>query len=118
MMNRLVTRGMGTSPGPPGRASMVASGMGGIFVAIAQVVKRVIRVGQSGTKRALRELEEVVVWAKMIRVNDEPPPKTIQGFVKATIRDAKDYTVAAAKEFKSRVKNVLETVKIRVDRIK
>ena len=117
-MNRLVTRGMGTSPGPPGRASMVASGMGGIFVAAAQAIKRVVRVGQSGTKRALRELEEVVVWAKMIRVNDEAPGKNVQGFVKVMMRDAKDYTVAATKEFKARTKNVLETLKIKVDILK
>lgn len=67
-VNRLVTRGMGTSRGTPGRAGMVTQGYGGIFKAVVKAVSTVIL----GGSRALRRLPEILwsVCARLTEVND------------------------------------------------
>lgn len=109
---------MGGRPGNAGRAAMVTQGMGGLFARIVAGAKRVVKLGQSGTKRALRELEEIVVFAKMIRVNNQPPPAPIQGFVTVTLNNARDFVVSATRSISMRVKNVYETIKITVTRLR
>jgi len=83
----------------------------------AQVI-RFINLGQSGAKRALRELEEVIVWAKLIRVNDEPPPVKVQGYIVVKINAAARYAVTAAQQVSTRVRNIFESIKISIKRIR
>ena len=67
-VNRLVTRGMGTSRGTPGRAGMVTQGYGGIFRAVVEAVSAVIQ----GGSKALRRLPEILwtVYARLTEVNE------------------------------------------------
>jgi len=107
--NNIVTRGMGP------RQNLVRQGfIRGFF---AQVI-RFINLGQSGAKRALRELEEVIVWAKLIRVNDEPPPVKVQGYIVVKINAAARYAVTAAQQVSTRVRNIFESIKISIKRIR
>jgi hypothetical protein len=63
LVAKLITRGFGT------HSTIVAQGMGGPWQAIIVLAQRVRRVGQSGTKRALREIEQATVWVKLVAVN-------------------------------------------------
>jgi hypothetical protein len=117
--NRIVTRGMGpTRGGVPGRASMVVMGYGGFFRAIKEQAIRIYRAGQSGTKRALQELQEVIVWAKLIRINDEKPSVMIQGSIKVKISNASQIAVKVLERASVRVRSAWEDLKITVKRIK
>ena len=116
--NRIVTRGMGpTRGGVPGRASMVVQGYGGFFQAVAKAAVRLVRIGQSGTKRALRELEDVLIGAKLIRVNDEKPKTPVQGFVRVKV-DMTRHIAVMAEGFTKRVRAAWEDIKITVKRIR
>lgn len=71
MINRIVTRGLGPSRGLPGRAGLVTQGYGGIKRVIAQAAEQIrIRVG-SARHTLEKKLDEIVVYAKLIRVNDK-----------------------------------------------
>ncbi len=109
------TRG---TPGVPGRASMITMGYGGFFRAIKEQAVRIIRAGQSGTKRALQELQEVVVWAKLIRINDEKPTVPIQGSIKVRVSSATQIAVKVLERASVRVRSAWEDIKITVKRIK
>lgn len=115
-VNRIVTRGMGTSRGRPGRAGLVTQGYGGFR--IVEEFKRIVRVGQSGAKRALRELEEIVVWAKLIRINDEPPLVKIEGFIRVRVNSAVRYAIGLTEHLSTRVRKAWEDIKITIRRLK
>jgi len=116
-INRIITRGMGPSRGVPGRTGLVVQGFGGIFRAVVETAKRVIRLGQSGTKRALQGLEEIIIGAKLLRVNDQKPSAPIQGHV--TVRVDMSRRIAVMAEGVSRrARAAWEDVKISVKRVK
>lgn len=117
-VNRLVTRGMGTSRGVPGRAGMITRGMGGVFRFVAQQAERAIRYGRSSAHRAVQGLEEVIVWAKLVRVNDKKPQQNIEGFVRIGVDKAKHIAVNIMGSITTRVRNAWEDIKITINRIK
>jgi hypothetical protein len=114
-INRIVTRGMGSSRGLAGRAGLVTQGYGG---PLHEVLRRIVRIGQSGAKRALRELDEVIVWAKMIRLNDEPPPAKVEGFVRVRVNRASSYAVSLIEHVSTRVRKAWEDIRISIKRLK
>lgn len=118
VVNRIVTRGFGMSRGPPGRAGPVTQGYGGPprFVVIA--IRRGIRPGQSGTKRRLREMQEVIVWARLIELNRRPPPKKVEGFIKVRVDRDSGYAKVMAEHVSSRVRKAWESLKVIVKRIR
>ena len=117
-VNRIITRGMGTSRGRAGRAGMVTQGYGGPMRYVLEQIRQIVRVGQSGAKRALRELDEIVVWAKMIRINNHPPPDNIEGFIKIRINRTAGYVVSLAEHVSTRVRKAWEDIKISIRRLK
>ena len=109
---------MGTSRGVAGRAGLITQGYGGIFKAIKEVAVKAIKAGQSGAKRALQELEEVIVYARLIRINDDIPEKRLQGYIVVKIDKALNFAVSVASSVTSRVRNVWQDFRITVKRIK
>jgi len=105
---------MGTSRGLAGRAGLVTQGYGGII----EQVLRVIRLGQSGAKRAMRELEEVIVWAKLISINDNPPPVKIEGFIRVKVNNAAHYAVNIIEHVSTRARKAWEDIKITIKRLR
>ena len=93
-------------------------GYGGVYQQVKEQVGRIVKAGQSGTKRALQEIQEVIVWAKLIRVNDVPPTKNIQGFIRVKINAASHYAVRTAKYVSSRVRSTIDDIKITIKRIR
>jgi len=111
-VNNIVTRGMGR------KQRIVTQGYGrSIIEAVVRVAKRLVVIGQSGTKRALRELEDVIVWAKLIRVNDVKPDKKIEGFIKIKLNAVKRIVVTIAEGISTRTHAAWEDIKITVKRI-
>ena len=117
-VNRIVTRGMGSSRGLAGRGGMVTQGYGGPLRFVLEQIRRVVRVGQSGAKRALKELDDVIVWAKLIRINDQPPPIKVQGFIRVKIDSAAHYAVNLTEHVSTRVRKAWEDIKISIRRLK
>ena len=117
-LNRIVTRGMGPSRGKAGVAGLVTQGYGGFFRAVAEQARRIGRVGKSAAKKTLEGLEEVIVWAKLVRVNDKKPEQKVEGFVRVGIDRVKHIAVNMIGSVSTRVRNVWEDIKITISRIK
>lgn len=117
-LNRIITRGMGTSRGAAGRAGMVTSGFGGLVAAALEQARRVIRYGRSGAKRLAEELDEIIIHARLIRVNQEKPDANVQGSIKIAFSTASHYAVVLAERVSTRARKAWEDVKISVQRLK
>lgn len=116
--NRIITRGMGKSRGIPGRAGMITQGYGGFFKKIVEAGVRLYKAGQSGAKRAARELEDIIVWAKLIRVNDSPPESTIKGFIRVNISQAKNIAVNIVENMSVKTRKTWDGIKITIKRLR
>lgn len=115
--NRIITRGMGRSRGVVGRAGMVTQGYGGVFRFVVEVARQAVKLGQSGAKRALRELEEVIVAVKLIRVNDEKPAQNIQGSITVKV-DLTRRIAVMAEGLRKRARKAFEDIKISIKRVR
>ena len=114
---KIITRGMGPATnGTPGLCSMVVQGYGGVPTAIVAAIERPLRLrlGQSGTKRRLAELDEVIVWAKLIEANGTEPKRPIKGWIR--VRVSKDRGFASVMAESVRV--VRDYIKVTVERLK
>lgn len=119
MGNKLITRGLGpVTGGVPGRAALISQGLGGFFEEVKRQAIRIYRAGQSGAKRALQEAQEVMVWAKLIRINDKNPPVPISGSIKVRISKTSQIAAVLISRASVRVRSALEDLKITVKRIK
>lgn len=107
----LVTRGFGRNQ------SIVVQGFS-FMTAVGEMLTRFIELGQSGTKRALREIQEVIVWAKLIRINGKAPESPVQGFVKIKLTDASQVAVRAVRKVSVKVRSIFDDLKITVNRLK
>lgn len=109
---KIITKGLGKDP--PGVTGFITMGFGKKLI---QAAIRLVRQGQSGAKRALQELQEVVVWAGLVSVNDKRPQKKVQGFVRVRINTAARYAVTAAQLVTTRIRNVYEDIKVSIKRV-
>lgn len=118
-LNRIVTLGFGTSRGNAGVAGPITMGYGGlpqfVIAALTDFPRR--RAGQSGTKRRIAGLEEVVVWARLAEINGIPPEKEIKGFVKVVVQP-KSRIRTTVEHLSSRVMKVTESILVTVKRLK
>ncbi len=117
MLNRIITRGFGPSRGVPGVAGPITQGYGGVPPFVVAAIRRGVKLGQSGTKRRLRELDTVIVWARLLEVNGVVPPRKIAGQIAVNVK--KDGRMAVALEHVStRTKAAWESLKVVVSRVK
>jgi hypothetical protein len=119
-INRIITRGMGASRGLAGRAGMVTQGYGGFFRAVVKLFEPVLRVrrGRSAPRREEKELETIIIRAKLIEVNDSPPKKKVEGFIRVAIDRSKNVVINVSKNVSTRVKSIYEIFKVKISRIK
>jgi hypothetical protein len=118
-MNRIVTRGMGTSTGLAGRSGMVTYGYGGIPKEAIKKLEDVIRRSSGNIgKKELDELKEIVVWAKLIEINNMQPKRTLLG-KQAIIEKSSDNQPknVIAQFIIAKKKRITETIKIFIKRI-
>lgn len=80
--NRIITKGFGPTRGVVGRSGPITLGYGGIpkFVEEALTQEAVRRL-HGGRPKPLDQIDEIVVWAKLVSVNGERTTKNISGSV-------------------------------------
>lgn len=88
-LNKLITKGFGSSLLVAGRAGLVTQGYGGevpefIPVAIERAIRRT-QGGSSSRQHPFDELEEVIIFARLLQINDEEPVRVTKGIVSAPI---------------------------------
>jgi hypothetical protein len=108
VIHRTLTRGMGPN------MRLVASGGGG-FRKFIEFIKQ--KAGD-GAKYVKDGLEEVIVWAKLIRINEQRPEQNIQGYVKIGIDKARRIAVSLAGSISTKARNIFNDIKITINRIK
>jgi len=111
--NTLVTRGMGR------HNNLVTKGfVRGFLDQIVVTAQRVIRHGRSSARRAIEDINEIIVWAKLIEVNHKPSPIKIQGFIKINLDKLSSYASTLVEYVSSRVRSTYEDIKITVKRLR
>ena len=119
LSNKIVTRGFGSLRTVPNRAGPVVQGFSPTTPAaiVAALVQLRPKPGQSGTKRRLQDLDEVIIWAKLVSVNDIKPKQNVEGRIHVQVKDTSRVSVMA-EHVGSRVRSAMETIKVFVTRIK
>lgn len=113
-------RGMGSSRGHTGLVGLVTQGYGGVptFVAIALENSAAIRhPGGNSYKRKLQELQPIIIWAKLIEINDELVDKRIVGSTTVYQKLEPQKTVFI-EHYSTKIKHIWESLKIKIQRIK
>jgi hypothetical protein len=101
----------------PASAIATASAMSLVLQAQPEAAQRT-RVGQSGTKRALREKEdEIIVGALLIRVNGKRPADRIEGFVRIINKVENINSVKLIEGMTVRTRKPWEDIKIKITRV-
>ena len=90
----------------------------GHIILMHETVARIVRTGRSSAERAKRELEEIIAWARLIRLNDERPGVDIEGYVKILVKKDVIQQLPRAQFISSKVKDTFENIKISMKRIK
>jgi hypothetical protein len=86
-------------------------------VAAIQHAQRRPTMGQSGTKRRLQELDEVIVWAKLMSINERVPVQSVKGFVRVKINKESGYASVMVEHVSSRVRKAWNVIRVTVKRI-
>lgn len=108
VIHRTLTRGMGPN------MRLIASGGGG-FRKFIEFIKQ--KAGD-GAKYVKDGLEEVIVWAKLIRVNENRPAQHVEGYVRIGIDKAKRIAVSLVGSLSAKARNIFNDIKITISRIK
>jgi hypothetical protein len=118
MPQGIITRGLGTP-------LLVTQGYGAIPGFIPEIIDdiRIRKGGGGGAKRRrrqeeLRDLTPIVVWAKLVEVNDMPPKVTIEGSITVPGGPESDPPSTKVEYITRRVRKAWEAVKVTVKRLK
>lgn len=112
VINRVITRGLGARRGT-GRASLVVVGGGGF----RQVYEYIRKTAGSGVKYVKENVENIVVWARLISVNGIRPKDPVQGKITVSI-DLNRRIAVLAERVSHRVRSAWEDFKITIKRVK
>lgn len=118
MQNKIVTRGFGVIRSVPNSSGPITQGYGPLVPTFVVVPFVRPRVGQSGLKRRLRELDEIIVWAKLITVNDVEPKRPIKGLIHVRVSKDRNFAAVMAEHVATRVRKAWETITVTVTRLK
>ena len=120
MINRIVTRGMGRSTDASGRhrPGMVSQGYGGIFTAIVETAQRIYRTGKSSVRKLEKKVDEVIVYVRLIRVNDEPYEGNVQGSTRISFEVVKKTYVRITESVRVRLRKITDVIRVMATRIR
>jgi hypothetical protein len=107
--NFLITRGLG---GPA--AAVIRQGYLGF---VKESIIQLIQVGQSGKKRAEQNLKEIIIGARLIKINNQPTPIKIEGFARIKLSESTLRVISNIEFLTSQVKKTWDKVKISVKRL-
>jgi hypothetical protein len=110
--NTIVTKGLGR------HNNLVARGfVRGFIETIIAGTQHIVRVGRSGAKRIIKEVESIMIYAKLIDVNDFQPKVKIEGVIKVDFF-IKNYAVSLVESIKHRIKSKYNEIKISIERLR
>lgn len=123
LYNKIITQGYGLNRQTVQSSGLVVLGIGTplpnfIIETLEDQRPLRLRYGQSGTKRRLDQLDEVIIWAKLIEVNGEFPRSQIKGSVKVVFPKHRDPLKMTLEHVSTKIKNSWEDIKIRVRRLR
>ena len=107
--NTIVTRGFG-------RHNNIVT-LGFVRGFITEQAIRLINLGQSGAKRAMKELEDVLIWAKLVGVNDDEPKHRVEGSIRVRV-DAARHISLVAERIAHGTRRVIDDIRVTVRRLK
>lgn len=121
MINKIVTRGLGVARSLAQSSGIVVQGYGptvpsAIVVTVTEATRR-RHPGQSGTKRRLEQLDEFIVWARLVEVNGQVPNVDVRGMVKGRLDASSGRASVIAEHIESKTRDAWETVKVIVRRL-
>jgi len=118
--NKIITRGFGAKRAVPNRNGPIVQGYGGPPRFVVEAIERGtrLRLGQSGGKRRLDELDEVIVWAKLLEINGKTAPPNVKGWIKVKVDKDRGYAAVMAEHISSRTRAAWEIIKVTVQRLK
>jgi hypothetical protein len=120
LQNKLITRGFGVVRSVPQASGLVVQGYGPKpppFVITTLTPPRLV-LGQSGTKRRLAELDEIIVWAKLVEKNGVEPKRPVKGWIRVKVDRDRGYASVMAEHVGTRTRKAWEVIKISVQRLK
>ena len=87
--------------------------MGGRF--IFEVITRIARNGRSAAERVKREFEDIIVWAKLVKINGKEPKVEVSGRVIVRHKLLSTLRVGAVK-LMDRAREVAKSITVSVAR--
>lgn len=111
MLNRIITKGMGKSRDLTGRAGMITQGYGGFSVllqAAIEATRNVLIKGRSSYKHAKKEIIEIVISARLLRVNGLQPNFSVFGKISVALDAIKNFSVSLVEIVGQIKKNVIK----------
>ena len=114
--NQIVTRGLS----PTTKTFFVTRGfIPGVIEEIAEISRRVaFRLGRSEKRNELNRVEEVVVFAKLIKVNDRKPNDSIKGWIRVTYDKQRRIAISAVKTAYAPIRSHIDRILIVIKRLK
>lgn len=113
--NRIITRGLGTSRGLPGRAGLVTQGFGGIPPVIVQALESRVARAKGGSSK-IEEVRLITIWAKLIELNNHRPIVSVEGHVTVSVPD-NDIKILLER-IKTSVNAAWSRIKVTVQRVR
>ena len=113
--NRIVTKGLSRNT----KNLLVTRGfIPGFIQEVIEISKQVIRYGGSAARKVYDRLEEIVVFAKLTKVNNKEQDGTIKGWVRITYNRSRQIVVNAMKTTYAAIKSNISEIVISIKRIK
>jgi hypothetical protein len=121
LSNRIITKGFGPSRGQAGRSGPITQGYGSPPIFVVEALRRNLELrvrpgGSSGRKQQISDIQEVIVWAKLIEINGRQPIKNIENQIVVKLDQSK--RSVAIEHISSRIRKFWEDFKVTVKRIK
>lgn len=102
----IITRGFNHS-------TVITRGYGGRLI---EVFERIYRSGRSSASRMSERIDEIVVYAKLLFVNDESPTRNVVGTVRTSYDRSSRRPATLVEHLSTRIKRVLSDIVISVTR--
>lgn len=119
--NKLITRGLGATRLVANQAGPIVQGYGGPPSFVVQALSgrpARLRLGQSGTKRRLDQLDEVIVWAKLVEANGKVPTRDVKGWIRVKVDRDRGFASVMVEHVSTRVREAWEFIRVHVRRLK
>jgi hypothetical protein len=111
----IITRGLNRNKD---KQHIITQGYVSFFKRVIEAVVKIFIPRGNGAKDQRREFEDVVIWAKLVSVNDTPPSRKIEGFIKVRVDKTAQFAVSLTEHVTTTVKQLWNDIVISVRRVR